>query len=145
MVEASVFNSNKTDSVCVFVEDRGHFQKPEILGDGRHLCCRFSTGPLFRATGESTQKSKVKADSEQLPLLASLRHIRGLKKKVKVLVTQSCSTLCDPMDCSPLVFSVHGIPQAKILEWVAISFSRGSFQPRDQTNVSCIAGRFFTI
>ena len=47
--------------------------------------------------------------------------------------------------CSPPGFSIHGILQARILEWTAISFSRGSFFPRDQTWVSCIAGRFFTI
>ena len=50
----------------------------------------------------------------------------------------------EPMDCSPPGASVHGIPQARILECVAISFSRGSFQPRDRTHVSCIADRFFT-
>ena len=48
------------------------------------------------------------------------------------------------MDCSPLGPSVHGISQAGILEWVAISFSRGSSQPRDATRVSCWAGGFFT-
>ena len=48
---------------------------------------------------------------------------------------QLCSTLCDPMDCSPLGSSVHGIFQARILEWVAICYSRGSFQPRDQTHI----------
>ena len=53
--------------------------------------------------------------------------------------------LCDPMDCSLPGSSVHGILQARILEWVAISFSRGSSQPRDQTRISCIAGRFFTV
>ena len=56
-------------------------------------------------------------------------------------------SFCDPMDCSPPGSSVHGIFQARILEWVAISSSRGSSQPRDQTHiscVSCIAGRFFT-
>ena len=57
---------------------------------------------------------------------------------------QLCLTLCDPMDCSPQGSSVHGISQARILEWVAISFSRGSSWPMDQTCVSCIAGRFFT-
>ena len=55
-------------------------------------------------------------------------------------VAQSCPTLCDPMDCSPPGSFVHGILQARILEWVAISFSRGSSQPRDQTRVSHIAG-----
>ena len=64
---------------------------------------------------------------------------------VCVLVTQSCLTLCDSMDCSLPGSSVHGIFQARILEWVAISFSRGSSRPRDQTQVFCIAGRFFTI
>ena len=61
-----------------------------------------------------------------------------------------CPTLCDPMDHSPAGFSVHGILQARIRKWVAVSgtpFSRGSSQPRDQSRVSCgscIAGRFFT-
>ena len=64
---------------------------------------------------------------------------------VKVLVAQSCLTLCDAMDCSLSGSSVHWISQARILDWVAISFSRGSSQPRDQMQVSCIAGRFFTI
>ena len=63
---------------------------------------------------------------------------------VKVLVSQSCPALCDPMDCSLPGSSVRGILQAKILEWVAISFSRGSSQPRDRTWVSRAAGRFFT-
>ena len=60
-------------------------------------------------------------------------------------VTQSCPTLCDPMDCSLPGSSVHGIFQARVLEWVAISFSRGSSQPRDQTQVSCTAGRRFSV
>ena len=59
--------------------------------------------------------------------------------KVKVKVTQSCLTHCNPMDCT-----VHGILQARILEWVAFPFSRGSSQPRDQTQVSRIADGFFT-
>ena len=61
-----------------------------------------------------------------------------------MLVAQSCLTLCDPMDCSPPGFSVCGIFQARMLEWVAISFSRGSSWPKDRTQVSCTAGRFFT-
>ena len=62
-----------------------------------------------------------------------------------VLVTQSCLTLCDHMDYSLLGPSVHRILQARILEWIAIPFFRGSSQPRDQTLVSCTAGEFFTI
>ena len=67
------------------------------------------------------------------------------QKKVRVLVVQSCPTLCNPMDCSPLGSSVHGISQARILEWAAIPFSRGSSWSRDRTWVSCIAGRFITV
>ena len=61
------------------------------------------------------------------------------------LVTQSSPTLSESMDCSPPGSSVHGILQARILEWVAMLSSRGSSQPRDQTQVSRIAGGFFTI
>ena len=55
-----------------------------------------------------------------------------------MLVTQLCPTLCDSMDCSPPGSSVHGVFQARILEWAAIPFSRGSSQPRDQTWVSTL-------
>ena len=61
-----------------------------------------------------------------------------------MLVAQSCPTLCNPMDFSPPGSSVLEIFQARILDWVAISFSRGSSQPRGLTQVSCTAGRFFT-
>ena len=66
-------------------------------------------------------------------------------KKVKEVVSQLCPTLCSPMDCSSPGSSVHGILQARILEQIVIPFSRGSSWPRDQTQASCIAGRFFTI
>ena len=64
---------------------------------------------------------------------------------VQVLVSQSCLTFCDPTDCCSPGSSVHGIFQARILEWVAISYSRGSSPPRDWTQVSCIAGQVFTV
>ena len=60
-------------------------------------------------------------------------------------VAQSCPTLCDPVDCSLPSSSVHGILQARILEWVTISFSRGSSQHRDRTRVSRIGGRCFNL
>ena len=60
------------------------------------------------------------------------------------LVAQSCPTLCDPKDCYPPGSSVHGISKGKIIQWVAISSSRGSFQPSHQTLISCLADRFFT-
>ena len=78
-------------------------------------------------------------------MLLWFRFLEGSFRKVKVLVTQACLTLCNPIDCSPPGSSVHGILQARILEWVAISFFKGSSQLRDRTWVSCIAGRFFTI
>ena len=62
-----------------------------------------------------------------------------------MLITQSCPILCNPMDCTPWGSFVHGILQARILGWIAISFSRWSSWPRGWTWVSCIAGRFFTI
>ena len=65
--------------------------------------------------------------------------------KVKVLVAQLCLTLCDPMDCSLPGSSVYGILQARILESVAIPFSRESSWPRDQTQLFCPEGSFFTI
>ena len=65
--------------------------------------------------------------------------------EVTNIVPQLCPTLCDPMDCSLPGSSVHGIFQAIVLEWIAISFSSGTSQPRDGTQVSCIVDRCFTI
>ena len=72
---------------------------------------------------------------------AKFINLKCLGEKKCVLVAQLCPILWDPMDCRPLGSSVHGTLQARILEWVAIHFSRGSSQPRDWTH---IAGRFFT-
>ena len=78
-------------------------------------------------------------------VVTHLRENCILKRSVKINeVAQSCLTLCNPLDCSPPGSSVHGISQARMLEWVAISFCRRSSRLRDQTHVSCIAGRFFT-
>ena len=64
---------------------------------------------------------------------------------IKMLVSSSVMTFCNPIDCSMPGYCVHGILQARILEWIAIPFSRGSFQPRDQTwDLICTAERFFT-
>ena len=75
-------------------------------------------------------------------LFVCIVHLRRLSyvglKWSEVKVTQSCPTLCDPMS------TVCGILQARILEWVAVPFSRGFFRPRDRTQVSCIVGGFFT-
>ena len=61
-----------------------------------------------------------------------------IKHMAHVQVAQSCPTLCHPID-----YTIHGILQAKILEWVAFSFSKVCYQPRDRTQASHIAGRFF--
>ena len=67
------------------------------------------------------------------------------KVKSESEVAQSCPTLCDRIDCSPPGSSIHGIFQTRVLDWVAISFSRGSSWPRDWTQVSHVAGRRFTV
>ena len=74
-----------------------------------------------------------------------IRDLSTITLVVKSEIAQSCPTLCDPMDCGLPGSSVHGIFQARILEWVAISFSRGSSTPRNQTWVSCMVGRHFTV
>ena len=83
-----------------------------------------------------------------VPLLSTWNHhiCHGLWKwKVKVLITQWCPILFNLRDCRLPGSSVHGILQVRILEWVAIPFSRGSSQPKNRTQVSCMTSRFFTI
>ena len=99
--------------------------------------------PSQRPLAPSRQPSRQGALSPTCGWLVDFKESRKEKKESEV--TQSCPTLCDPMDCSPPGSPVHGIFQARILEWAAISFSRGPSQPRDRTQVSGIAGKFFTI
>ena len=91
---------------------------------------------LPRPTLQNTSLSNHRAAFQTVPFSLIL---------CSVSVTKSCPTICDPTDCSPPGSSVHGILQARILEWAAIPFSRESSQPGDRTQVSCIKGRFFTI
>ena len=87
---------------------------------------------------------KVKEESEKAGLKLNIQKTKIMTSspiESESEVAQSCPTLCNPMACSLPGFSVHGILQARILEWVAISLSRGSSQPRDQIQVSHIAGR----
>ena len=84
-------------------------------------------------------------DEGAILMALSKRGLPLYRKKVESEVTQLCLTLCDPVDCSLPGFSIHGIFQARVLEWVAIFFSRGSSWPRNQTQVSCIASRRFTL
>ena len=93
-------------------------------------------GPHVLASSQLALFSRTWDQPQVLATLPSHGFFHNMKVKVKV--TQSCPTLCDPMN-----YTVHEI-LTRLLEWVAFSFSRGSSQPRDWTQVSCIAGRFFT-
>ena len=100
---------------------------------------------FFWVQGESSHKHLFFSVTSSIGLIITRSQKPSSCACVCVLVTQSCPTLCDPTTCSPPGFSVHGILQARILEWIVIPFSRGSSQPKDRTLVSCITGRFFTV
>ena len=102
--------------------------------------CLFAANSLFLLLYD-TKTLNICGDSYVLVLLISFVTLR----KVKALVPHPCLILCDSMDCSPPGSYVHGILQASILEWVAISFSRGSSWPRYWTQVSRMAGGYFTV
>ena len=102
-------------------------------GHGNPLSCSCLENPM---------------DLEELSRLQStgLQRVRCQPKRLRIssLFARSCQTLCDPMDCSLSGSFVRGFLQARILEWVAIPFCKRSSQPRDQTQVLCTEGRFFT-
>ena len=114
----------------------------------------MAASDLLQALTWIKEFSKPREDpqklSEKFRVLIEARDPRlpGLQHLVRVLVgpaavaaksLQSCPTLCNPRDCGPQGSSVHGILQARILEWVAMPSSRGSSRPRDRTHVSCIS------
>jgi len=92
---------------------------------------------LLKATADQTVKWWFCGENFVLNTLPCSQFLASWKSEVKV--TQSCPTLCDPMD-----YTVHGILQARILEWLAFPFCRGSSPPRDRTQVSHTIGGFFT-
>ena len=99
---------------------------------------------------QPSARQSVKISPVQEPavnhILGGILHYSHCFLKVKWSeVAQSCPTLCDPIDCSLSGSSVHGIFQARVLEWIAISFPRGSSRPRNRIWVSRIAGRRFTV
>ena len=122
----------------------------------QYLCCA-SCYPML-LWGQGWKRTKITAQWSQQPKAASETRSKNNKPSCcvpvtdltafifhlhhsvlfAVLVTKLCPTLCDPMDCSPPVSSLHGISQARKLEWIAISFSRGSSQPRNWTHISFI-------
>ena len=97
---------------------------------------------LERPTAARTAREDLCEDAT-LELRWGKSHVPGKEPRQRprdgsALVAQSCLTLCDPMACSPRGSSVHGILQSRIMEWVVISFSRGSSPPRDGICSSCI-------
>ena len=114
-------------------DSRCHLLSPDCEPLSLQFTPMRSYNPHF--AGEKMRQRWVKC-------CKAIHPVRGLKWSE---VTQLCLILCDPMNYSLPRSSVRGIFQARILEWFAISFSRGSFQPMDRTWVSCIVGRCFII
>ena len=112
-------------------------------GKGAHKNVATSIRAVNPGNVKKVHKQQIFRIIRKVPLSARLMTVaKGIKWSE---VAQSCPTLCDPVDCSPPGSSVHGILQARILEWVTISFSRGSSRPRDWTRVSHIGGRRFNL
>ena len=107
----------------------------------------FSNRSMFLFTNPPETRSSLADQVLLLNVVFYSSHGRDAKerKKERSEVSQLCSTLWDPMDCSLPGSSIQGIFQARILEWVAISFSRASSWPRDWTQVSCVVGRRFIV
>ena len=95
---------------------------------------------LLGNTPSDSGGPESRAERRTAPILAALWPSAALCS-----AAHSCLTLSDPVDCSPPGSSVHGILQARVLEWVSMPSSRGYSQPRDQTRVFRIAGGFFTL
>ena len=104
-----------------------------------------NSGPLSQWCHPTIFSLDHKKEWKSWKVVRKRRRRKGGGKESESEVAQLCLTLSCPMDCSLPGSSVHGIFQARVLEWAAISFSRGSSQPRDRTWVSFIAGRHFTI
>ena len=98
----------------------------DFVSKGLYRCKLF----FYNSVGTAYSLPRSSSESKKIYCVLTMSEVK---------VTQSCPTLCDPMD-----YAVHGLLQARILEWVAFPFSRGSSQPRDRTQVSSIAGGFFT-
>ena len=117
-----------------------HYAKTQRQENKAH----FRTNRLWSWRIEYKVPREFSAETAEAGLWEVIRSRRRTPTSGLVSVTHLCLTLLDPMDCSSPGSSIHGILQARTLEWVAYHFSRGSSWPRIQTGVSCIAGRFFT-
>ena len=120
------------------------------IGIPEHLICLLRNlhmqvkNQQFKVNMEKQTGSKLGKEHAKVVYCHSI-YLTSMQSSVQFSSAQSCPTLCNPMDCRLPRSSVHGIFQAIVLEWIAISFSRGSFQPRDWTWVSRIVDRCFTI
>ena len=127
---------------CPTLCDLVHCSPPGSLGfSGGSVVKKLPVNANVYPSGENGNKSSPQERMTNLYSVLKSWDITLLTSDM--LVAQLCPALCNPMGCSLPVSSVHGILQAEIL-WVAIPFSRGSSKPRDWTQVSCTAGRFFT-
>ena len=107
------------------------------------LHCLLEFGQLHvHWVGDAIEQSHPLKDIS-ICFLSSAFSLCTRPHKLHACMCYSCPTLCDPMDCNPPGFSVHGILLARISEWIAILFSRESSSPKDWTHVSHIASRFF--
>ena len=132
---------------------------PVIYGeDYGRMMAKAGNGSSFKGGYMIQHAFHSRQETAELEYKVFFSHMRSVEQAVSTLVnstalwsqgsrlgcvfvcsvTQLCLTLCNPIHCSPPGFSVHGLLQARVLEWVAFSSSRGSSQPRDQTHISCI-------
>ena len=121
----------------------------DLIPDSGDSCSALSPLPLsvlmlFDAYSKFNTWGAMKSCREAYVYMCICLVFWVFNKEKRKLVTQSCPTLCDPMDCSLPGSHVCGILQTGILEWAAVSFTRRSSRLRERTQVSCTAGRFFT-
>ena len=131
-------------SVWTKVVEVMEFRLSNSVSNPKRWCCETAT--LNMPANLENWAVATGLEKGQFSFLSRRKTIpKNVQGESESEVAQSFPTLCDSMDCSPPGSSIHGIFQARVLEWVAISFYRGSSSPRDQTHVSCIAGRLFTV
>ena len=136
---AARFTVGKTGKQAKCPSEEKWVKQGHIYTTGCYSAIKKNKIILFSATLvdlEIVMLREVKSDIER-QVSYDIAYMQSLKKKGCCWVAKSRLTLCAPMDCSPPGSSVHGISQARILEWVVTSFSRGSSQPRDRTRISC--------
>ena len=127
---------SREELVCWLADAECSYLPSPVLGVSHLILTRTCQPPWLISLGSSDETAGAWWDWGCSRITST---------KQQVLVAQSCLTLYKPMDCSLPRFSVNGILQARILEWVTIPFSGGASWPRGQTQVSCLAGGFFIV